>query len=112
MSERLFDARALEPGDVVTVAVLMNAGTRDERWWTRFACVLEKPVWSDEDVLVLSLKMHIDPEKDVRRVRLQKDVVIKLPEDQWPQGVIAMRTKHIMLGNINLDGPSPLTDPF
>lgn len=95
MSERLTSTTGLAPGDVVVVAVeLRDKTTGQPYWWKRFCCVIGKPL-NRRYVTLLTLKMRPE-ERDMRDVDVTKDVVTKLPEDQWPQGVVAMRTKLIM----------------
>lgn len=96
----------LSIGDVVQISVqLRDRQTGHEFWWKRFACVLSvgKP-WHQE-FSALTLKMQVDPQKDVRTISLddENQVVELLPEDKWPQGVIAMRMKWITKGLIKLD---------
>lgn len=100
------DLSQINVGDVVQVSVqLRDRQTGNDFWWKRFACVLTvgKP-WRQE-FTALTLKMQIDPDKDVRIISLddEKQVVELLPEDKWPQGVIAMRMKWITKGVIKLD---------
>lgn len=100
--ERITDATDLNVGDVVTVATEL----RDKRgpgtfWWTRFA-VVASPAVSERFASLLSLKLQVDLDKDLRFVDVTTDIVHRLPENRWPQGVVAMRMKHIHLGNIDL----------
>jgi hypothetical protein len=97
VNDPLTDARTLNIGDVVTVAVKM----KDDSWWRRFACVLEKPTtrWY---VMLLTLKQVVDIGKDIREVSLSEDIVTFLPEAEWPQGVVAMRMKYLAKGVIQL----------
>jgi hypothetical protein len=100
MSDRLTSARDLRAGDVCIVAVqLKDKTTGQPFWWKRFVAVL-KPMKRHAEML--TLKMHIDPDKDVRLVDFDQDVVTKVEEDAWPQGVLAMRMKWITLGVIKL----------
>lgn len=111
MSERVTDATTLKPGDVVTVAVELPDKQRRGQtfWWTRFGCVLRE-CWYGDCVDIVTLKMHIDEQKDIRMVDVTRDVVMKLEEHEWPQGVLAMRMKHLLNGNISLDGKGKLGD--
>lgn len=102
----------LRIGDVVQVAVqLTDKQTGQPYWWKRFACVTELPnsrarqAGRGRTFRALTLKMQIDPGKDHRVIDLTEDrqVVTKIPEDRWPQGVIAMRMKWIHRGLIPLD---------
>ena len=102
MPDRIKTTEGLQPGDVVTCAVQLTDKTNGAPfWWTTFRCVLDLPP-SKRYVRLLTLKMHPDVDKDVREVDIDKDVVCKLEPDQWPQGVIAMRMKHITKGLIKL----------
>lgn len=102
MSDRLDDARGLRPGDVCMVAVqLRDRTTGQPYWWKRFVCVL-RPM--SRHCEMLSLKMHIDPDKDVRMVDFTQDVVTKVEENDWPQGVVAMRMKWIAKGLVKVAG--------
>lgn len=104
------DSSVLKVGDVVQIAVqLRDKATGQPFWWKRFACV----GWAPRSSLVgghrtlfraLTLKMHVDMTKDYREIDLddEKQVVTLLPEDKWPQGVVAMRMKAITLGHIKL----------
>ena len=101
------DAASLRAGDVVQIAVkLTDKQTGMPFWWKRFACVVGVPRSGYKRTLIyaLTLKMQIDMEKDLREIDLEDDkqIVTYLPEDQWPQGVIAMRMKAITLGHIKL----------
>lgn len=99
--EPLTSTEGLAPGDVVMVAVeLRDKTTGNPYWWKRFCCVVDKP-HNRRFVTLLTLKMRPE-ERDLREVDVTKDVVTKLPEEQWPQGVIAMRMKLIMQRVIKL----------
>lgn len=101
----------LNLGDVVQIAVQLTVKqTGQPYWWKRFACVTHLPAvsWIRDNVTVfraLTLKMQIDVAKDLRIIDLneKRQVVTKIPEDRWPQGVIAMRMKWIHRGLIPLD---------
>lgn len=102
MGDRLTSAENLKPGDVCLVAVeLRDKSTGQPYWWKRFVCVLDA---QRRQAIMLTLKMQIDTEKDLRVVDFGKDVVTQLSEAEWPQGVIAMRMKWIMKGLIKVDG--------
>ena len=99
--ERIENALLLNPGDVCVVAVeLKDKQTGNPYWWKRFACVLD--IGNRRYAAMLTLKLHPDIDKDVRDVDVTQDVVMRLSEDSWPQGVVAMRMKHIALGLIKL----------
>lgn len=92
----------LSAGDVCLVAVnLIDRTTGNPFWWKRWTCVLEAP-HNSRYVDLLTLKMDVDIDKDVRTVDVTKDVVTRLPEARWPQGVVAMRMKWIAKGLIKL----------
>ena len=99
--ERLTRTEGLKPGDVLMVAVeLRDRTTGQPFWWKRFACV--RSLAGRDHAELLSLKMYIDPDKDLRIVDFDRDVVTWVPPETWPQGVIAMRTKWITKGLIPL----------
>lgn len=96
----------LKPGDVLMVAVqLADKRTGDPYWWRSFRCVLE--VHNRLMATTVLLKLQPDLDKDVRDLPFgtsdQRLVIEYLPEHRWPQGVVAMRMKHISLGLIKLD---------
>lgn len=100
MSERLTRADDLAAGDICIVAVqLTDRTTGQPYWWKRFVAVLSARRYHAE---MLTLKMQIDPEKDLRMVDFTQDVVTKVEPDAWPQGVQAMRMKWIAKGLIKL----------
>ena len=102
MSAPLTTTEGLKPGDVVTVSVeLRDKATGNPYWWKRFAAVLPGPMTRNTAMLI-TLKLRPE-DRDTRHVDFRKDVVVKLPEDQWPQGVVAIRMKLIMQGVIKLD---------
>lgn len=103
MTWRITDARALKVGDVVTVAVELPDKSHPGHtfWWKRFAVVVEE-TFREDTIYLLTLKLH-PTENDLRFVDTDRDVVHLLPEDQWPQGVIAMRMKAIHMGWLKLD---------
>ncbi len=120
--ERIDNARDLKPGDVLVVDVtLTDKHTGQDRVWRRYACVLgthtskiiTRTAGGSTQVFrnihrftLMTLKMHIDEAKDIREIDLRegREICYLLPEDKWPQGVIAMRMKHIHLGRIKLQG--------
>lgn len=100
MSDRLTTSKGLKPGDVVMVAVqLRDKVDGSPFWWKTLRCVMETHGRHAE---LLTLRPHIDPEKDIRMVDFDRDVVTKVEEASWPQGAIAMRMKYIMQGVIKL----------
>lgn len=109
-SAPLQDTTVLKLGDVVQIAVRGTDKITGERyWWKRFACVTWVPKFSPVGAprphfQALTLKMHVDLKSDLREIDLddENQVVMLLPEHMWPQGVVAMRMKHIHLGNIKL----------
>ena len=116
---RIEDARDLKPGDVLVIDVtLTDRVTGQDRIWRRYACVLERalnlwvvPVsvaggYSKYHFTAMTLKMQIDEKKDIREINLreERERCYLLPEDKWPQGVIAMRMKWIAKGVIKLGG--------
>lgn len=102
----LTDTRDLKIGDVVLVArELKDKQTGQPFWWRSFRAVLAVPTL--KHLTVLTLKMNPDPEKDVWEIDFRDDVrqvVTKVPEEQWPQGVKAMWMKHVHTGLIRLSG--------
>lgn len=104
----LTSTEGLEIGDVLLVAVeLTDKATGGDFWWKTFRVVVDHPVGSY--VRVMTLKMHPDPEKDFRDIYIgelgdggRRQIVELVPKDHWPQGVIAMHTKHIHTGHIKL----------
>lgn len=101
----LTTTRDLKVGDVLVVArQLADKRTGDPFWWKSFRVVLKPPI-NRRIVHVMTLKMHPEPDKDFWDVDLtdDKNVVTLLPEDMQPQGVIAMRMKHILSGLIKLE---------
>lgn len=100
MNEPLTTTDGLKPGDVILAATkIRNKGTGEEWWWKRFCCVIQA---GGADVYCVTLKVRPDPEKDHRVLSIGRDIITQLPEDQWPQGVVAMRMKLIMRGAIKL----------
>ena len=99
----LSSTEGLRLGDVVQVSKLLRSKTDGhEYWWRSFRCVTR--VTGKRSAQLLILKMHPDLDRDLYEVDFQErdQVIIKLPEESWPQGVIAIRTKHIMRGLIKL----------
>jgi hypothetical protein len=99
----------LTPGTVVQIAVQL----RDKQdgslfWWRRFACVLPH-TWGGGQMIrrhkfmALTLKMR-PTNLDIREIdlRTDKQVVVIVPDEKLPQGVIAMRMKLIHQGLIQL----------
>lgn len=100
----LTTTEGLKAGDVLNVAVkLKDKSNGQDFWWRRFVAVLE--VSGRRRLVAVTLKMHPDLAKDVREISLGGDdqVVTYLPEEQYPQGVVAMRMKLIMTRVIKLD---------
>lgn len=100
----LTTTEGLKPGDVCVVAVKMrDRTTGGDYWWKRFVVVAQNDT-RGRHFSALTLKMHPDKEKDRRIIDIQEtnNIVTFLPEDQWPQGVVAMRMKAIMTGLIKL----------
>lgn len=95
---------------------LTDTKTRDTFWWKRFACVVELPRSARSRIIgvphrgytfmALTLKLRPDMDKDLREVDLRDrdrpQVVTYLPEERWPQGVVAIRMKLIALGLIKI----------
>lgn len=99
----LEDTHDLKPGDVVQYSLhLLSKMTGELYWHTRFAAVTQ--VISRRSVEVLTLTLNPDPKYEPRTLDLhdRKTVVLKLPEERWPQGVVAIRMKHILKGAIKL----------
>lgn len=100
----------LEVGMVVQIAVrLCDKRTGDPYWWKRFAAVTAIPDadsrWHSRHHLeATTLKLHFDPDKDVRTIDLRAfdQVVTILPKDRWPQGVSALWMKLVTLGHIKI----------
>ena len=93
----------LRHGDVVQYSLRLRSKQNGELYWhTRFAAVVE--LTSRRYLKVLTLVLNPDPKYEPRTLRLgdPDTVVTFLPEDRWPQGVMATRMKHIMTGNIKL----------
>lgn len=108
MTEPLTSTEDLRRGDVVQVARLqLNKSDGHEYWWRFFACVtyIQRNSARRRFECVI-LKMKPDLDRDTWDIDLrespQKQVVTKLPEDRWPQGVCAMRMKMIALGQVKL----------
>jgi hypothetical protein len=100
MADRLTTSKDLKPGDVCMVAVQLRDKTDGSTfWWKRFAAVVATHGRHAE---MLTLKPQLDLDRDLRMVEFDRDVVTKLEEYQYPQGVIAMRMKYITLGHIKI----------
>lgn len=106
MTDPLTSTERLKVGMVVQIAVEMaDKVTGQPYWWKRFAAVVEVKGLHHFDAL--TLKMHPDPEKDLRRIRAagasssdaheRREIVTILPEP-WPQGVVAMHMKLVAKG--------------
>lgn len=96
----------LHPGDVVQIAVqLEDRQTGGTFWWKRFAAVVQ--VHNRRRFMALTLKLHPDPDKDLREVdlseRMEQQVVTILPERIWPQGVAACHMKALAKGWIKIE---------
>lgn len=102
----LNSTEGLKLGDVVYMSTKHTNRMGEEFWWRRFACVTE--ITSRWRMEVINLKMRPDPDKDVRSVNfsapITEQVIVALPEERHPPGVIAMRMKMIALGQIKLEG--------
>ncbi len=101
MSAPLTNTDGLKPGDVVQYALELTKQGQPF-WFTRFAAVVS--IESTKRLTVLTLVLHPDPKFEPRRMHLGTTgvVVTFLPEEQWPQGVVAMRMKHIHTGLLKL----------
>jgi len=96
------DGARLAVGDVVRIDLpITDAATGRTRTWQRFACVTRPGSFYIE-----ALNLKLNPTKNDRRlIRLGgpgQERVFKIPEDRWPQGVVAMRMKLIMTKVISL----------
>ena len=106
MSTPLTTTAGLKRGDVVQYSLQLRSRRDGEPFWhTRFAAVTD--VLTATTVEVLTLVLAPDPRFDPRLLHLSSKatVVTFLPEDRWPQGVMALRMKHIMKGAIKLGEP-------
>lgn len=93
----------LYAGDVVLVNKrLRDKTTGQDFWWKSFRVVMAQPVMRHY-VELMVLKMH-PTEKDYQTVRVPAEdtIVQKMPEAAWPQGVVAMRLKHLTTGLLKL----------
>lgn len=93
----------LKPGDVVQYSLHLRSRQTGEMYWhTRFAAVID--VLGLRSFEALTLVLNPDPKYEPRTLRLNdpNTVVVKLPEERWPQGVMATRMKHILSGTIKL----------
>lgn len=105
MGDRLHNTEGLKAGDVVMVAVqLSDKVTGAPFWWKRFAVIYRTPRRVQAWAQMLTLKLHIDMNKDLREVDFEKDVVTRVEEHAMPQGVAAMFMKHVSTGTIKVDG--------
>jgi len=107
VADPLTSAEGLKVGDVVSISTLLKDKKTGEPFrWNRFAVVLAEPDHA-QSFVALTLKMHVS-ERDYRVVYLTReltpssDVVCKIEEENWPQGVVAMRMKLIMQGILQL----------
>lgn len=107
----LTDTTVLKLGDVVQIAVqLTDRQTGQPYWWRRFAAVVELGPISrtrrGRYFCALTLKLHPDIDKDRRRIDLKEEnqIVTLVPEERWPDGVVAIRMKLIAQRKIPLDG--------
>lgn len=105
----LLTAASLKVGDVVQIAVqLQDKITRADFWWRRFAVVYDLHLRDIMRFEALTLKLQPDMGKDLReidlRTSLERQVVMWLPPERWPQGVIAMHTKYVLTGRIKIKG--------
>jgi len=101
-SAPLTSTEGLEIGDVLMVAVKL-VGKHDGKpyWWRTFRAVLD--VRGKLYANLLILKMHPDPDKDIREEQIvftPERVFTKVEEHELPQGVLAMRMKHTTTGLI------------
>jgi hypothetical protein len=97
----------LVAGDVLYISKLVRPRDRDEYWWRAYWIVKAAPRHKRQTwVEGMVLKMHPDPDKDHRLIdfdeKFETQVIQFLPENDHPQGVSAMRMKHIALGTIKL----------
>lgn len=107
----LKDISGLKVGDVVQIAVELEDRQRGGTfWWKRFAVVTWLPKFSPSGRArgrfhALSLKMQIDPARDLREIDLsdERQVVTWLPPDTHPQGVRAMWMKALTLGHFRTE---------
>lgn len=101
----LRSTNTLARGDVVQLAIYIpKPKNGDPFWWKSFAAVTR--VRGSYDFECLRLRIDIDPRMDTVRVDLTAPldelVVTKIEPESWPPGVVAMRTKAIMLGQVKL----------
>lgn len=102
--QRIESAYDLKPGDVVVVDVtITDRATGQDRIWRRYACVIKTTGKHFVGVLTLKLKPEAKDYRDIHLTR-GNEVVYLMPEDKWPQGVVAMRMKLIAQGKIKLSG--------
>jgi len=108
----LTSAESLKVGDVIQIAIHLDKD--GGYWWKRFAVVYRK---NKRDVMrftALNLKMqpNLDLDDgfkcDIREIdlreRLDKQVVTWMPQDRWPQGVVAMHMKYVLTRVISIEG--------
>lgn len=104
----LVDTTDLRLADVVQISVrLTDVVTGQPYWWRRFACITRLG-GSRRTLKALTLKLCPDMDKDLRVIDLHDSdqVVIKIPEERWPEGVVAIRMKLLMQGHIKLSDDS------
>lgn len=113
----LTDAEHLKVGDVVQIAVKLSRPDGDF-WWKRFAVVYEKNKRDRLAFMALNLKMEPnipdsawagdDRKSDLREIDLRdrrdEQVVTWLPPEKWPQGVVAMHMKYVLMRIISIEG--------
>lgn len=104
--EIIKSAADLVVGDVVFVAKYIEPRGRDAFWWRAYWVVTRTINARLADLMLL--KMNPDPDKDHRMFDFQDDpnkqVIQYLHPDDYPQGVQAIRAKHVMQGRIKLAG--------
>ncbi len=93
----------LVAGDVLYVSKLVRRGSPDEYWWRAYWIVKRVSRWY---VDAMVLKMHPDPDKDHQMISFDEELATQviqfLHEKDYPQGVAAMKMKHVHLGTIKL----------
>ena len=99
MSDRLLTTEGVTPGTIVMVSVeLTDRTTGAPFWWRRFAAV--DSVVNIRFARLVTMKLHHDPDKDVRDVDFTKDVVVPVLEHQMPPGIAAIHVKMLHKGLI------------
>ena len=100
--EEISNASDLRPGDVVLVVVMLrDRATGAPFPWKRFACVMS--TLGKRGIEVVNLRPQLT-DRDYRTIDLRSGTEqgFRIPEAEWPQGVIAMRMKLITLGVVKL----------